>query len=185
MSEFFWRQSVMRWGMVALLVFATCAVSCAASTSQNEQGVAAQVELLRHLKPSVIIELNETLVNEYLLTNPEELAIPAGFTDPMVRFRENRVEVSARRDIGFVHIRVSVEMEPEVQDGALALRVTKIRAGSIWVPRSLHMGVSEMIRSTINSALETHEMRLKRVEISGGVMRATTYWLDEEKPAEK
>lgn len=133
----------------------------------------AQMRMFRAMRPKLIIEVTEANVNAYLRDHPDEFDMPEGLEAPRVSFGSGYVEVSARASLLFVPSRVSVRLAPSIRDGHLELRVTRVSAGWMPLPRSLHGGVAEMITDLINNALDLNGVKLSRVEIVRGLVRAT------------
>ncbi|NLJ36761.1 MAG: hypothetical protein GX358_11110 [candidate division WS1 bacterium] len=55
----------------------------------------------------------------------------------------------------------------------MALRVTRVSAGWLPLPTSLHGGVADTLTGVINDALELNNVTLSRIEVVRGLMRAT------------
>jgi hypothetical protein len=134
---------------------------------------AAQMEMFRELKPTLIIELTEANVNAYLLRHLDEFAIPEGFEDPRVTFSNGYAEASARTKVLFVATRVKVQMKPQIVNGFLSMPVTKVRAGVIPLPSAFVKNIAATITTVINQALEQNSMQLTRVDIVPGRVRGT------------
>jgi uncharacterized protein YpmS len=162
----------MRLGMTALALLVGPASLVGAQTPEPAPQP-DYARMLRELKPTMVFEVTEANLNTYLMTHPEDFAIPDGFDAPRVEFGANEVEVSALKRVLLVTVRVRVAMVPEIMRGRLRLKVSRVSAGPIPLPSNFHAGVADTIERIVNQILEHNNVQLTRVEIVRGLVRVT------------
>ncbi len=170
-----WRKPlILSGGLILFLAIAIGEIICCQAQSKTPDYPLEidYSQMLRELKPTLIIEVSEKNLNSYLQHHTAELKIPEGFHEPRVTLRPGVIELSVRKRLLLFSARVYLELIPSVVQGRLCLKEGRIRAGAIPVPFGLHLSVAEKIEGFVNTILAHNETQLDHVEVERKLLRA-------------
>lgn len=177
-----WRRPIIvSGGLILFLAAAISEIICcqAQSKTPDYPQEIDYSQMLRELKPTLIIEISEHNLNSYLQRHAAELKIPEGFHEPRVTLRPGIIELSVRKRLLLFSARVYLELVPSVVMGRLCLKEGRIRAGAIPVPFGLHLGVAEKIEGFVNTILIHNETQLDDIDVERKLLRAKARVMDE------
>jgi len=127
-----------------------------------------QLQAIRGVQPTIQVTVTEADINSYLQTHPEAVGLPRGFSAPRVHFGEGRVNMTVRARLLIIPVRVTVAMEPRVEDGELRLSVVKVDAGGVKLPGELRGIAEDQISRLLSQRLLAAGLEPQSVEVGEG-----------------
>ncbi|MGD9494805.1 MAG: DUF2993 domain-containing protein [Armatimonadota bacterium] len=129
-----------------------------------------QLRAIRGVRPTLQVTLTEADINSYLEKHPEAVGLPSGFSAPRVQFRNGRVHMSVRGKLLVIPVRVTLSMEPRVQNGELALSVVKVDAGGVSLPGELRGIAEQQLSRLLSDRLAAAGLEPESVEVGEGTL---------------
>ena len=129
-----------------------------------------QLQAIRGVKPTVQVTLTEADINSYLDEHPEAVGLPRGFAAPRVRFHNGRVHMGARTKVLLIPVRITISMEPRVEDGELRLSVVKVDAGGVSLPGELRGIAEDQVSKLLSDRLAASGLAPESVEVGEGTL---------------
>jgi hypothetical protein len=127
-----------------------------------------QIRAIRGVQPTIQVTLTEDDINRYVRENPDAIGLPKEFKNPRVRFREGRVRLLVSTKVLLFSTRISIGMQPEVEDGNLRLAVKKIEAGGVDLPGELRQIAESRVAELLADRLTEAGLRPESVEVADG-----------------
>ncbi|MEA3401336.1 MAG: DUF2993 domain-containing protein [Armatimonadota bacterium] len=129
-----------------------------------------QIQAIRGVRPTIQVTLTEQDINSYLEENPEAVGLPKGYAAPRVRFRNGRVHMGARAKVLLWPVRVTVSMEPSVEDGKLKLSVVKVDGGGVSLPGEFRQIAESQVADLLSDRLGKAGLEPESVEVGDGAL---------------
>ena len=120
----------------------------------------------------------------YLEEHPDEVGLPKGFRNPRVRFTEGRVRLLVSSKVLLFSTRITIGMEPTVEDGRLKLSVKNIEAGGVKLPGELREIAESRVADLLASRLDEAGLRPESVTVGEGTLTVAARLVPVEEPAE-
>lgn len=154
-------------------------------TSAGEAGSALsleQIRAIRGVQPTIQVTLTEADINGYLRENPDAVGLPKGFRNPRVRFTEGRVRLLVSTRVFLFSTRISIDMEPAVEDGRLKLVVKRIEAGGVELPGELRQMAESQVADLLADRLGEAGLRPESVVVGEGTLIVSARLVPVEEP---
>jgi len=129
-----------------------------------------QIRAIRGVQPTIQVTLTEADINSYLKEHPEEVGLPEGFRNPQVRFTEGRVRLLVSARVLILSTRVTIGMEPTVEDGELKLAVKNIEAGGVKLPGELRSVAEQQVADLLAARLGEAGLEPESVTVGEGTL---------------
>ena len=129
-----------------------------------------QLQAIRGVQPTIQVSVAEADINSYLEEHPEALGLPKGFSAPRVQFRAGHVNVSLRARLLIIPVRVTVSMEPRVENGELRLSVVKVDASGVSLPGELRGMAETQVSRLLSERLLAAGLKPESVEVGEGTL---------------
>ena len=129
-----------------------------------------QIRAIRGIQPTIQVMLTEADINSYLKEHPEEVGLPEGFRNPQVRFTEGRVRLLVSARVLIISTRVTIGMEPTVEDGELKLAVKNIEAGGVKLPGELRSVAEQRVAGLLAARLDEAGLEPESVTVGEGTL---------------
>lgn len=129
-----------------------------------------QIRAIRGVQPTIQVTLTEADINSYLKEHPDEIGLPKGFRNPQVRFTEGRVRLLVSARVLILSTRVTIGMEPTVEDGELRLSVKNIEAGGVKLPGELRSIAESQVADLLAARLAEAGLRPESVAVGEGTL---------------
>lgn len=129
-----------------------------------------QLQAIRGVQPTIQVTVTEADINSYLEAHPESVGLPSGFSGPRVHFGDGRVNMTVRARLLIIPVRVTVAMEPRVEDGELRLSVVKVDAGGVKLPGELRGIAEDQISRLLSRRLLAAGLEPQAVEVGEGTL---------------
>lgn len=127
-----------------------------------------QLQAIRGVQPTIQVTVTEADINSYLQAHPEAVGLPRGFSAPRVHFGDGRVKMTVRARLLIIPVRVTIAMEPRVENGELRLSVVKVDAGGVKLPGELRGIAEEQISRILSERLQAAGLQPQSVEVGEG-----------------
>lgn len=129
-----------------------------------------QLQAIRGVQPTIQVSVTEADINSYLEAHPESVGLPSGFSAPRVHFGDGRVKMTVRARLLIIPVRVTVAMEPRVEDGELRLSVVQVDAGGVKLPGELRGIAEDQISRLLSRRLLAAGLEPQSVEVGEGTL---------------
>lgn len=129
-----------------------------------------QLQAIRGVQPTIQVSVAEADINSYLEEHPEAVGLPSGFSAPRVQFGDGRVKMTLRAKLLIIPVRVTVAMEPSVEDGKLRLSVVEVDAGGVKLPGELRGIAEEQMSRLLSERLLAAGLEPQSVEVGEGTL---------------
>lgn len=144
-----------------------------------------QVRAIRGVRPTLQVTLTERDINAYLRDNPDAVGLPKGYAAPEVRFRNARVHMGVRTKVLLWPVRVTLSMEPRIEDGELRLSVVKVDAGGVSLPGELRRIAEDQVATLLSDRLAEAGLEPESVEVGEGTLTVAARLLPIEEPLDE
>ncbi len=140
------------------------------TTGATDSLTLEQLRAIRGVQPTIQVTVTEADINSYLEAHPEAVGLPDGFSAPRVHFSDGRVKMSVRARLLIIPVRVTVAMEPRVEDKELRLSVVEVDAGGVKLPGELRGIAEEQVSRLLSERLLAAGLEPQSVEVGEGTL---------------